>query len=38
MEDRSSQKRYSDSEEWNDRFSRQIRLDGVGIDGQVGKP
>lgn len=33
---RISEKRYIESEEWNERYSRQIRLDNVGIDGQVG--
>lgn len=30
-----SEKRYCDSDEWNERYSRQIRLDNVGIEGQV---
>lgn len=35
MSERSFQKRYCDSEEWQERYSRQIRLDEVGLDGQV---
>lgn len=35
MSERKSEKRYCESDEWNERYSRQIRLDNVGIEGQV---
>lgn len=35
MSDKLSVKRSSESKEWNERYSRQIRLDGVGVEGQV---
>ena len=35
MQDKLSVKRPSESTEWNERYSRQIRLEGVGVDGQV---
>ena len=34
-EERLSQKRQLSESEWEDRYSRQIRLDGIGVDGQV---
>ena len=35
MLDKLSIKRSAESTEWNERYSRQIRLEGVGVDGQV---
>ena len=35
MEERVSAKRQVCNAEWSERYSRQIKLDGVGIEGQV---